>query len=56
MNKNEKKAKKANNSEQSFKLDRKTITRIFAGALAALMVLGTLTMTIMYLLEAGHVH
>ena len=42
--------------EQPIKLDRKTIVRIFAGALAALMVLGTITMTIMYLLEGGHVH
>ncbi len=55
---NKKKNKKVVEAEQeqSIKLDRKTITRILAGALAALMVLGTITMTIMYLLEGGHVH
>ncbi len=55
---NKKKHKKVVEAEQeqSIKLDRKTITRILAGALAALMVLGTITMTIMYLLESGHVH
>ena len=38
--------------EISFKIDRKMAARILAGALAALMVLGTITMTIMYLLGA----
>ena len=42
--------------EQSVKVDRKMLSRILAGALAALMILGTITMTIMYLLEGGHVH
>ena len=35
---------------------KKLAARIMAGALAALMVLGTLTMTIAYLMEAMHVH
>lgn len=56
MSKNTKKNKKALDGEQAVKFDRKFITRILAGALAALMVLGTITMTIMYLIEAGHVH
>lgn len=33
----------------------KLIARIMAGALAALIVLGTVTMTIMYLFQ-GHIH
>ena len=37
-------------------MKNKLIARIVAGALAALMVLGTITMTIVYLLEAGHIH
>ena len=55
---NNKKNKSNLGSEQakSFKLDKKMVARIMAGALAALMVLGTMTMTIMYLFEAGHVH
>ncbi len=32
-------------------MDRKLIARIVAGALAALMILGTVTMTIMYLIS-----
>lgn len=53
---NKKKNNKAAEQEQSIKLDRKTVMRILAGALAALMILGTITMTIMYLFEGGHVH
>ena len=55
---NKKKIKKPADGEQEMtvKLDKKMIARIMAGALALLMVLGTLTMTIMYLFEAGHVH
>lgn len=54
---NKKKNKKNTESEQalSFKLNPKTIARILAGGLAALMVLGTITMTLMYLF-GGHVH
>ena len=56
--KNKKKNKKVIDGEQELtvKLDKKLVARIMAGALAALMVLGTLTATIMYLFEAGHVH
>lgn len=57
--KNKKKNKKvaeAEQQEEEFKLDRKTVIRIGAGILAGLMILGTITMTIMYLLEGGHVH
>ena len=32
-------------------MDRKLIARIVAGALAVLMILGTVTMTIMYLIS-----
>lgn len=32
-------------------MDRKLIARIVAGALAVLMILGTITMTIMYLIS-----
>ena len=57
MSKNQKKNKKAAETEQelSIKIDRKTVYRILAGALAVLMILGTITMTIMYLL-GGHAH
>ena len=56
--KKKKKNKKVVEGEQELtvKLDKKLVARIMAGALAALMVLGTLTATIMYLFEAGHVH
>ena len=56
--KNKKKNKKVVEGDQELtvKVDKKMIARIMAGALAVLMVLGTLTMTIMYLFEAGHVH
>ena len=52
---NKKKNKKNVDGEQehAFKLDRKMLARILAGGLAALMVLGTITMTIMYLF-GGH--
>ena len=33
-------------------MDRKLIARIVAGALAVLMILGTVTMTIMYLISS----
>jgi len=33
-------------------MDRKLIARIVAGALAVLMILGTITMTIMYLISS----
>ena len=58
MSKNKKKNKKVVEAEQeqSVKIDRKMLSRILAGALAALMILGTITMTIMYLFEGGHVH
>lgn len=53
---NKKKHKKSmENEEMTVKVDRKTISRILAGVLAGLMVLGTITMTIMYLF-GGHVH
>ena len=57
MSKNKKKHNKAADAEQelSFKLSSKLIARILAGGLAALMVLGTITMTIIYLF-GGHVH
>ena len=40
----------------AFKPNAKTIARILAGGLAALMVLGSITMTIMYFMESFHVH
>ena len=56
--KNKKKNKKVVEGDQELtvKVDKKMIARIMAGALAVLLVLGTLTATIMYLFEAGHVH
>lgn len=58
MSKKTKKKNKQIDAEQeaTVKFDKKLLARIMAGALAALMVLGTITMTIMYLVEAGHVH
>ncbi len=57
MSKNKKKNNKnAQGEEVSFKLSGKMIARIIAGALAALMVLGTVTMTIMYFMESFHMH
>lgn len=56
---NKKKNKKTTaEAEQnlSFKWNGKMVARILAGALAALMVLGTITMTIMYFMESFHVH
>ncbi len=57
MSKNKKKNKKTVEGEQelSIKIDRKMVYRILAGVLAAMMVLGTVTMTVMYLF-GGHVH
>ena len=58
MSKKTKKKNKQIDAEQeaTVKFDKKLLARIMAGALAALMVLGTITMTIMYLVEAGHMH
>ncbi len=59
MSKKNKKKNKHAEGEQELvaKVDKKKLAaRIMAGALAALMILGTLTMTIMYLVEAAHVH
>lgn len=55
---NKKKNNKNVQSEQesSVKISRKMLARILAGALATLMVLGTITMTIMYFMESFHVH
>lgn len=56
---NKKKNKKTTaETEQnlSFKWNGKLVSRIMAGALAVLMVLGTITMTIMYFMEAFHAH
>ena len=56
------KKNKKKNKKQEAELEiagvnkKKLAARIMAGALAALMIMGTLTMTIMYLFEAGHVH
>ena len=55
MSKNKKKNNKnAQGEEVSFKLSGKMIDRIIAGSLAAMMVLGTVTMTIMYFMESFH--
>lgn len=53
--KKNKKNKAETEQNLSIKWNSKTLARILAGALAALMVLGTITMTIMYLF-GGHVH
>ena len=55
--KNKKKNKKQEAELETAGVNKKKLAaRIMAGALAALMIMGTLTMTIMYLFEAGHVH